>query len=262
MDFISSIFKLCLVELFCFLGCFLGCFIYESGVDAGKDSAERSANNICWVVVQARWRSIRINGLVEQFLEYGLHQCNGWVDGSATEPGSDHDCRVQACSDGDSIDWHVLRAVMLHDGNDNGHEQEGHEDFDPHHFHYVVSTVVASACRTKLRDVVGRWRWKHVGILWLEFHGQCRQGHAENGTDDLAEDYDQGEEQIVNPGHVVCRLAELFHKHAHCNSRIKMTSADWSEHLGKAHNGQADCDRRVSRGATPVDCNQQEACAQ
>ena len=148
-----------LVEFPGFFSCFLGCFVDKARVDTCEDASERWSEDVSGVVVQRGQRGIWVDGLVEQLLENRLDEADGWVDGTATEAGSDHDGGVQTDSGGNSIDWHVLGSVVFDNREDGGHIQKRHEYFDPEDLGDVLAPIVAALGWTQLSDIVSGRLW-------------------------------------------------------------------------------------------------------
>ena len=172
---------------------------------------------------------------VEESLENRLDEANGWVDGTTRNARGDLNSGVESKTNGESVHWHVLGSVVLHDLEDKGNEEEGHNTFDEEDLEYHFTSIVAAISWAKLGDVVGAWSWKGLVILWESDHGTSAKDATEKGTDELEKHHNlsvhNSEWDIV--------MSVLNH-HTDGNSGIKMSTTNRSEHL--CHDGDCEAD--------------------
>lgn len=224
--------------------------------DASEESTEQGSSHIDRSVVHLGLFRLGVGEIVGHLLEYGLDKSNGWVDATSGNAASFANTAVQSKTDGHGVDWHVLRArtVVLHDHEDEGHEQEGADRLNGEDSQHVVTLIVAAVDWAELSDpVVVTSDWDFFEILLLECEGHNADGASNNGSDSLEEDDEEGEAEV---------LAEvgtaLLPEHADCDCRVEVPATYRPEYLSHDHDSEANSLRNGIRGAGPVDCDQQE----
>lgn len=224
--------------------------------DASKESTEQWSSHINRGVVHLRLFGLWIGEIVGHLLENGLDKSNGWVDATTGNAASFTDTAVQSETNGHSVDWHVLwaRTVVLNDDKDEGHEEESADGLNGENSEDVVTLIVAAIDWAELSDpVVITSDWDFLEIFLLESESHNADSTANNGSNSLEEDDEDGEAKVLTEVGTA-----LLPKHSDCDCRVEVPATYGPKYLSHDHDCESNSLRNRIRCAGPVDCDQQE----
>lgn len=155
---------------------------------------------------------------------------------------------VEGKTNGKGVDWDILGTVVLHDLENEGNKQEGHEEFDQECLHHKFSVIVATVGWAQLCKVVTSLSWELVVLLWAEWEAHEADGASEHASEDLRE---HDEDTVENTW--TARLVSMLNHHRDCYCWVEVPATYRPKDLGHDENDKSGNLRR-SRGATaPVD---------
>jgi len=115
---------------------------------------------------------------------------------------------------------------MLHDLENKGNEEHGHDKFDQENLEYHFATVVATISWAELSNVVGTGDWEGLVILRQEDHSSSAEDATEASTNELEKHNDLS---VYNTEGEI--IVSVLNHHSNSNSGIKMATTNGTKHL-------------------------------
>jgi len=228
-----------------FDGEFVDQFLEETSQESTKEWTTNVNYGVVWLGLLGLWVGV----VVGHLLENRLDEADGWVDATSGNTAGFSDCAVEGETDSHGVDWRVGGSVVLGNNQNEGDEHESADSLNCENSKHIITIIVATVDWAELGnpEVVAA-NWNFLEVFLLEWEGHDADGASEDGTNTLAEDDEEREAQVSSE-----MSFSLLPKHTDRHGWVKMTTTDWSKHLGHNHNCETNGSWNRVGCACPVD---------